>query len=323
MFSRTHCIRASLLGAAVLLATSFTPAQAVPSLECGGPSFESPPDPSRHQVLDIPTKGWLLVDVGASDEAPVWFDIAHRDCRRSGPLVVLERGLDQGLFEVEPGPLELRYGTVEPGSRAPLRLSTHFVPDLGIQPRDGEEGDDTEAGDGEIVPKQGSVPGDPDKDGEEEDDTEAGEGEIVPTHGLGDSTGPLDATDAIDTAWRGCLDSEEPFDDFALCAAWLEPGRRVEQRLGELGNADRDHFLFELEGAGRVRITLRGTVPMQGTVLLADGRPLASRRDPGGEGLTIELDLVAGTYLLRLEGLDQAPGAYEVRLDTSVSLGTL
>ena len=313
MFFRTYCVHASILGAAALFIQSFSPAQATPSRECDGPRLESVFDAAQHRVLEVPAKGWLLVEVGASDDSPTWFDIALGSCAAASPLVAVERGLEEGLLEVEPGRLELRYGTVDPGLGTPVRLSTHFVPEHAPQPRDGEEGDDTETGDGEIVPKDGGGPGSPNgpnKDGEEGDDTETGDGEIVPTRG------------SLDTPWWGCLAGEEPFDDFGLCATWIAPGQVLQQQLGEFRGDDRDHFAFELEVSARVRISHRSTVPMKGTLLLADGRPLVTARDPSLSGLDLEADLVAGVYLLRFEGIGESPGTYELSLATSRSGST-
>lgn len=282
MFRRTLCVYASLLGAVVLFSQSSSLAQAIPGRECGGPRYATSFDSARHRVIDIPAKGWLLVEVGASDGSPTWFDVSGGDCAASTPLVAVERGLEDGLLEVEAGRLELRFGTVDPGLEVPLRLSTHFVPENALQPRDGEEGDDTETGDGEIVPNRGT----------------------------------------LDTAWHGCLAGDEPFDDFGLCATWIEPGRLVRQQLGEFRGAgrhsiDRDHFVFELRHAARVRLVHHGTVPMKGTLMLEDGRPLVVAHDTTVGSLQLEAHLVAGTYLLRLEGLGDAVGSYELSLETS------
>jgi hypothetical protein len=230
--------------------------------------------------LDVPAPGWLLVEVespGSGDAVP-WLDVAEPGCGSGGGYFV-DRGLDHGLLAVEPGVLRLRLGTVSPGTEPELRLVALFVPhgDPDVSDKDGEEGDDTEAGDGEIVPSA------------------LGEG---------------------DDRWWDCVHGREPFNDFGICAAELQPDRRQRRSLGEAVRLDRDYFTFELERRALVRLSARGSVAVRGTLSLENGRPLAAG---GGEERTafeIVAELVPGRYLVRVEAAGEAVGEYRISLRT-------
>ena len=292
-------------------------------VEGQGPGSQEEIPGAVYRVLDvdIPQRGWLLVEVESSPDmgdtgAIGFFDLIDSDPRSQGDAraTVIDRGVDHGLLAVEPGALGLRFGAVDSGDATGWRLATHFVPwNAGTdRDKDGDEGDDSEVGNGEVVPQEGTpddrredTPESDERDGEEGDDSEVGNGEVVPT-----------AVDANDDPWWQCLLGNEPYDDFGLCATTLWPGARIDERLGELRTADRDYFTFDLDTTARVRIGSHGQLDTTAVLFHEGGRTLA-RADQGGEGDNFQIvaNLVPGTYLLRVEGIGEPRGDYQIAFD--------
>lgn len=316
---KVFCYKLVRLAALTVFALTWTahPAQATlstslcdthrESLSAAGGFTSASRSPGRLS-LDIPSRGWLLVEVESLSPtaASAWLAVDEAHCGSQGIGSFVDRSLDHGLLAVEPGVLGLRFGSVVPSAAiVELRLAAHFIPDSAAA--SAEKGDDTEVGDGEIVPVV-TEPGArrfrrSGKDGEEGDDTEVGDGEIVPA-----------PPTAIDDPWWNCLHGSEPFDDFGLCATQLWPDRPLRESLGEAKALDRDYFTFDLDRAAQVRIATRGSIPLRSTLMLENGRTLAiaDSSDPASGDFHIEATLVPGTYLIKIEGVDTATGDYEI-----------
>lgn len=339
MFHMFRCLQSARLSTVilggVLAVLCAAPVAAVPSLECAlGDSLDSATVGSQSKSLQVEQAGYLLVEVQGGADGAAWFDVSQ-GCGKASTARVVEHGFDHGVLWVEPGAVELRYGTVDPAASHKLSLSTRWMNDH-FGNKDGDEGDDTETGTAEIVPIQdfGGCPW-PDKDGEEGDDTETGTAEIVPVQGFGGCPWPdKDGDEGDDTEtgtaeivpapfqggedhWPGCLNGVEPFDDFALCASPLMVGNPVTGYLEAKRFGDRDYYHLTLEQTGRVRMSLQGQTELRATLLLSDGRPLRqlSTGPMESKGLgALEVLLPAGEYLVRVEGTDNAVGAYRLDL---------
>ena len=93
-------------------------------VEGQGPGSQEEIPGAVYRVLDvdIPQRGWLLVEVESSPDmgdtgAIGFFDLIDSDPRSQGGAraTVIDRGVDHGLLAVEPGALGLRFGAVDSG----------------------------------------------------------------------------------------------------------------------------------------------------------------------------------------------------------------
>lgn len=287
---------------------------ALPSVDCTmDPSYPGHLMDGRVHTVQVETSGWLMIEASSPAGSPVWFEVRSVDCRSHSGNKVVEQGFGHGILQVEPGRLDIHFGSVRPGGDDDLRLRTQFVGALhGL--KDGEEEDDTDTGAAEILPKDKRSPGTPrpDKDGEEgdddeEDDTDTGAAEILPVQQFFD---PL--------PWLGCLDAAEPFDDFGLCAKSLTVNRSIMARLGEYAASDRDYYTFTLTRAEWITVQARGDVDLFVQLWTEDGRTLGraagSAKGDTASSMNLQARLPAGTYLVSIDSPSNASGDYRLEL---------
>lgn len=309
MFVQFQLLRTSCFLCCLLIPFLSLSAHAIPSSPCPlDDGTEVTSRAGQEHLLQVGEAGWLLLEVEAAAMSTAWYEVITSPCAQGGAQGILDRGFDQGLLWLPAGEVGLRFGAVQAENGRKVSLRTHFVADSPWW-KDGDEEDDTETGAAEIVPRNpGGRSGLPtDKDGEEEDDTETGAAEIVPVQ-QPSSTDP----------WAGCIDGAEPFNDFGLCATPLAVNRPRVEALGELRHDDRDYFRFTVQRSGPVSVALQGDLPLRATLLLDDGRAVhqGAMEAEGGALKRFELDahLLPGTYLVRVEGAEDAVGTYDIEV---------
>lgn len=254
-------------------------------------------------MLAVPAQGRLAVEIAVpgAEEATPWVALSS-DCHEDAPAAGLRfvaRGLGRQLIEVvTPGVYFLRVGVVEASRElGSYKISTRFLTeDLATKVGAGQE---TEA------PAPGWRP----KDGEEGDDTELVDNEILPL-----------LFDPFASVRESCDAAVEPADDLSFCARRLVLGETVESSLDNAIRDDHDFFVFELEHAQRVRISGSGEIDTLGSLFDDSGHRLMRDDDGGdGDGFEILAELTAGRYAIRVEGWSGAEGSYRLTVDSAAS----
>ena len=251
-------------------------------------------------MLAVPASGRLAVEIAVPgvEEMTPWVALSS-DCREDAPatgLRFLERGLGRQLIEVvEPGVYVLRVGVVEPSRElGSYKISTSFrIEELA-----------TKVGAGQETQPPGS--GRRFKDGEEEDDTELVDNEILPL-----------LFDPFAFGRESCGAAVEPADDLSFCARRLVLGETVESSLDSANRDDHDFFVFEIGHAQRVRISGDGEIDTLGSLFDGSGHRVMRDDDGGdGDGFEIVAELTAGRYAIRVEGWSGAEGSYRLTVDS-------
>lgn len=242
--------------------------------------------------LRVPSKGWLVVEVTAplAGEVRPWLQVIRDVEAARQPPASSTAAFGPALLEVEPGPLALHLGSVLPlAATEPLWLRAHFVP--AADPR-------TEiqlAATGEIHSLDTGPRADGlSKDGDAGDDTEAGDGELLPNKSASEGA-----------FWWGCLLGHEPLNDFVLCPMDLDDRWSVESQLEAGRSLDRDHFAIRLEEAATLQVSVnlhRSAVAHLEVLTLAGEILVQSEVGGPSDNPPLEMSLPAGDYFLRLAG---------------------
>ncbi len=308
-------------------------------------------------ALEVPAPGRVAVEVGTSgmERSLPWLEFLLIDCEgagveASGVRFLLSDPARQVLEVASAGTYYLQVGALDPKrSLASYYLSTHYV-DFSQFDKDGEDGDDTEEAENEILPLVFEPPVAESclpvalqfhKDGEDGDDTEEAENEILPLvfeppvrgsessqHCFPALRFHKDGEDGDDTEEAeneilpssitptACSWSEEPANDLSLFAHRLPLFGSVTSilRHSDLTD-DHDFFAFDMACRSRIEVFTTGSTDTIGTLYDAYGHRLLSAEDGGeGENFSLAAQLGRGRYYVRVEGSLAAEGDYEIHL---------